>query len=254
MFLEPDRFALLEEEVLEPLEPYSLRILQKKKGFRFGIDAVLLADFVRGGPTARCVDLGTGGGIIPLLLLGSGKAAQAVGVELQESYAQMAARCALLNRLQGRLRIFQGSVTQAPGELGGPFDFVTANPPYKEAGGGIPSAREDRLLARFEVSAPFSEFAACAGKLLKSKGRFYLVHRPERLCDVLCALRSARLEPKRIRFVHSYADKPPVLFLLESLKDGNPHLKFQPPLILYEKDGSYTPEAAAMYGDYHYEI
>lgn len=246
---------LLPDEGLEPLEPYGLSIIQKKDGFRFGIDAVMLASFVRQKKEARCADLGTGSGIIPLLLHGSGRAASVAALEVQPEYADMAARTVSYNHLEDQISVYCCNVKDVSSHLEThTFDIVTANPPYKEAGSGLIPDQPGKLPARFETEGTLRDFIRCAYYLLKVKGSFYMVHRPERLCDILSFMREERIEPKRLRMIHSYADRAPTLVLVEGQKCALPKLSVLPPLVLYEKGGAYSEEISKMYGEFHYEL
>lgn len=219
-------------------------IYQKTDGFKFGIDAVLLADFVRLRPADTVCDLCTGGAIIPILL--SGRAKRIVGVELQGSYVEMGRRSAAANGLTN-IELIEGDLREIGAVLpASSFAVVTVNPPYLKAGGGALSATDERNLAKQEITATIDEVARASAWLLIPGGRLFMVHRPERLCDVFCALRGAGLEPKRVRMVHPAADRPPTLVLIEARAGGAPGILFEGPLVVME-NGEETAEVREIY-------
>ncbi len=219
-------------------------IYQKIDGFKFGIDAVLLADFARLRPTDSVCDLCAGGGIVPILL--SGRAKRIVGVELQDAYVDMARRSAMANGLTG-IELLQGDLRKIAELLpAASFEAVTVNPPYLKAGGGAPAAAAERNLAKQEIAATVEEVTRAAGWLLIPGGRLFMVHRPDRLCDVFCALRGAGLEPKRVRMVHPATDKPPTLVLIEARACGAPGILFEPPLVVMQ-GGRESAEVQEIY-------
>ena len=265
--------ALYENERIDDLERNGYRIIQNKNKFCFGMDAVLLSGFVceregiavnpvsgsaGGGQDAKnlhIADLGTGTGIIPILLRGKlGKRGSEnggpwiYGLEIQEEVGKMAERSVLLNDLQGDIRIVRGDIKEASGILGkGLFDVVTSNPPYKKSGVGLESPDMSRAISRNEVLCTFEDVAREAAGLLKPGGRFYLVHRPERLAELMDTLREYKLEPKRLRMVHSYIDSGAVMILLEAARGGGQFMKVEKPLIIYKEKGVYTDEIINIY-------
>jgi len=237
------------DETLDDLLIDGLQIIQKSGGFRFTLDAVLLAHFVSLKEGDRVVDLGTGTGIIPLLLTTRQKKIQVTGLEIQPEMAEMAARSVRLNGLADKITIIQGDLRQLPKALpGGTFQVVTANPPYGALGGGLLNPRWEKAQARHELSCSMEDVVRAASKLLNYQGRFALIHRTERLADLFALLRKHGLEPRRLRFVHSYVHKPARHLLLEARKKAPADLQVLPPLVVYASPGHYTEEIRAWYG------
>ncbi|WP_035172185.1 tRNA1(Val) (adenine(37)-N6)-methyltransferase [Caldanaerobius polysaccharolyticus] len=229
---------------------YGLKIIQKRKGVKFGIDAVLLSHFVTVKKHDSIADLGTGCGIIPLLLYGIHRGYITVtGIEIQPSYADMAQRSVKLNRLEDHIRIIKGDLKEASRILGSQnFDVVITNPPYRKASDGKISPDDERAIARHEILCTLDDIIKAANTLLKYRGKFAMVHLPERLPEIMCAVKKYSLEPKRMRLVYPYSQSPPSLMLLECIKGGNPQLNILPPLVVYREDGSYTDEILDIYG------
>lgn len=239
-----------EDETLEDLGLKGLMLLQKKSGFRFGTDAVLLSYFTQLKSRERVIDLCTGSGIIPILFAGKSKAQEIIGVELQEKYAAMAKRSVALNHLDDRVAIHCADVrdTAYLGGLG-IFDVVTCNPPYKEKGRGIVNPEDELMIARHEVTIDLPAVIKAAALLLKDHGRVCLVHRPERLLDIYRIMREHGIELKRARMVAPSAGKAPNMILVEGVKGQKPYLKWEPQLEVYEKDGTHTQEIKEIYND-----
>lgn len=243
-----NEFLLNEYERVDDLQFGGLRIIQSRKGFRFGMDAVLLSHFtdVRSGD--RVADLGTGTGIIPILLCGHTKGREFVGLEIQPEMAEMAARSVRMNGLEAKINIMQGDLRQAHELLGyNGFDVVTCNPPYERRGGGVVCQEMAWTLARHEEACTISDVARAAYNLLRQGGRLELIIRSDRAVEVLLTLKESRLEPKRIRLVCPGIDKSPNLMLAEATRGGNPGVRWDPPLIIYGADGGYTDELQAIY-------
>lgn len=221
---------------------------------KFGADAFLLADFASPRAGDRAADLGSGCGIVPALWFRGPESAprEAVAVEIQEAAcAQMARSLAEGNLPAGRFVPLCADLRELRGRLpAGGFDLVTCNPPYTGPGGGLLSADPAGRIARHETTCTLADVSAAARYLLRYGGRFCLCHRPERLADVICALREAGLEPKRLRLVQQRAGKAPFLFLLECRRGGKPGMEVGPVLLLEREDGSSTQEIEAIYGDY----
>lgn len=234
--------ALLPDERLDDVNE-SIRLIQKKQGLTFGTDAYLLAAYVRSQRRAHAVDLGSGTGIIPLLLLARGKVAQVTAVEIQESFADLIERNAVLNGFADRMRAIRADVREiGTGETGGEVDLVVSNPPYMKCNAGKRNEADEKYIARHEVCGNISDFCQAASKLLKYGGKFVCVWRPDRLTELLSALRDASLEPKHMTFVHADADAEPCMVLTEAVKGGSPSLRVTPPLLLYQphEDGQRT--------------
>jgi len=236
---------LQEGESLDDLQLDNLRIIQKNDGFRYGSDAVLLSNYVKVPARARIVDLGTGTGIIPLLLSSKTKAAHITGIEIQPEVAEMAARSVAINRLQDKIRIIQGNFLDALQWFdSGHFDAVVTNPPYTKPGGGLLNPKDAKAISRHEIHCTLEQLIAVSAKLLKQYGRFFMIHKPERLVDIFCEMRTHKIEPKSIRLVHGHMGKPANLVLIYGLKNGNSQVTVEPPLFAYrcDEDGNLKQE------------
>ena len=239
---------LKDGERLDDLQCNGLRIIQNEKLFCFGMDAVLLTGFTRVKEGERVLDLGTGTGIIPLLLSAKTKGEHFTGLEISNSSADMARRSVRLNGLEQRIEIIQGDIKEA-GELFAPasFDVVTSNPPYMIGQHGLINSDLEKAAARHEILCTLEDVVRAAARLVRSGGRFCLVHRPFRLAEIIRVLSRYRLEPKRMRLVYPYADREPNMVLIESVRGGNPRMTVEKPLIVYEKAGVYTSEIMELY-------
>lgn len=241
--------VLREGERLDELQRNGYRIIQDPRRFCFGMDAVLLAGFARVKPKEQVLDLGTGTGIIPILLKGRTKGKSFTGLEIQPESADMARRSVSLNHLEDQIRIVTGDLKEADKIFGtGSFEVVTCNPPYMTDLHGLKNPSEAKAIARHEVLCTLEDVITQASKLLVPGGRFYLVHRPFRLAEIIFGLCQKGLEPKRMRLVHPYADREPVMVLIEALKGGRPRVTVEKPLIIYEKPGKYAEEICEQYG------
>lgn len=238
-----------EGERLDDLQLKGLKIIQNPKWFCFGIDAVLLADFAKTRRKDKVADLGTGNGIIPLLMYGRYEPVHITGVEIQSEVVEMARRSIKLNNLEDRIDIFEGDIKSCYKELdAGRFDVVVSNPPYKKADTGLLSPLDQKAISRSEVLIDIDSLARSAYMLLKNGGRFCMIHRPERLKDIILALEKNRFNPKRIRFVQPNYDKAPTMVLVEAAKNGGDYLKVETPLYVYNTDGTYSDEINTIYG------
>lgn len=240
---------LLEDERIDDLQRNGYRIIQKKKGFCFGMDAVLLSGFarVRDGETA--IDLGTGTGIIPILLEAKTEGRHFTGLEIQDEVADMAARSVRLNGLEDRVEIVRGDIKEASRLFGkASFDIVTSNPPYMNDSHGLKNPDLPKAIARHEVLCTLEDVTREAALLLKPGGRFYMVHRPHRLAEIISALREHRLEPKRMKLVHPFVDKEANMVLIEAVRGGRSMMKVEAPVVVYREPGVYTEEIYTIYG------
>lgn len=236
-----------DNETLDDLENgYSL--IQRRDGFRFGIDAVLLSDFAK-CRAKRVIDLCSGTGIVAVLLAAKTDIARIDAVELQPEMAEMAARSVSYNRLDGRVNVICADLKDAP-ELYGRsvFDAVTVNPPYMKSGAGLINEDRMKLLSRHEIGCTLDDVVRVSYELLKTHGKLFMVHRPQRLCDVIFAMRSRNIEPKRMRLVAPKPDKEANLVLIEGVKNANSELKLMPTLYVYDDKGAYTKEIDVIYG------
>lgn len=239
---------LKQNERIDDLQYKGLRIIQNTEGFCFGVDAVLLANFAEIKNGQRVIDLGTGTGIIPILIAGKTPAKEVIGMEIQEDVARMAQRSMLLNGIEHRVKILNDDIKNAVTIFGREsFDIVTTNPPYKHAGSGIVNPEDSKAISRHEVKCTLEDVVTVSSSLLKNGGRFFMVHRPERIADIIYLMRQHKLEPKRIRFVHPYPGKKPNLLLIEGLKYGRAFLNFMDPLYIYDDKGEYTQEINEIY-------
>lgn len=237
------------DERIDDLQLAGLRILQKSTGFRFGMDAVLLADFARVEERDKAADFGTGTGILPLLLAGRGKAMKIDAFEIQDDMADMAQRSVRLNGLTERIVVHNLPVEQADEAVeAGTLDAIVCNPPYGVPGTTLLNPEKTLSVARHQTADGLAAWYRMAYRLLRGKGRFHMVYPAPRMLEAMTALSKARLEPKRFRLIYPYADKPANLVLIEAMKDAKPMLHPEPPLIIYEKDGLMTPELKRIYG------
>jgi len=236
------------EETLDTLFGGRLKILQKKRGYRFSIDALLLAFFSEPGPDDRVIDLGTGCGIVPLVLLFRKKVKRITGVEIQPSLAELARRNAVLNRCSSRFRVWEEDlrkVDQRVKRKG--FDLVLTNPPYREVASGRLNPQTEKAVARHEIQVTLEDVLRSAHYLLEDKGRLGMIYPASRLADLMRGLSKHHLEPKRVQFVHSREGDEARLVLVEALKGGHAQVKVLPPFFLYDSSGSYRPAARELF-------
>ena len=246
-----DKFTvnILEDESIDDLQLNGLKLIQKKKAFRFGVDAVLLSYFANIKKHHEVIDLCTGTGIVPFLLLGKYNPKNIVGVEIQEDMAEMANRSVILNNVEDKIKIYNKDLKDKKfiKEIGR-FDALTVNPPYKLANSGIVNPSDKLAIARHEVMCTLDDVLSASRDLLKDSGRLYMVHRPERLADIIMAMKKYKIEPKRIRMVHPNTKKAPNIVLIEGQRDGGSFLKWEEPLYVYNDNGEYSDEINRIYG------
>lgn len=237
------------EERLDDLQLNGYEIIQHPGKFCFGMDAVLLSNFARVKKGERALDLGTGTGIIPILLTAKTEGEHFVGLEIQEESADMARRSVIHNHLEDKIDIVTGDIKEAAGIFGPvSFDVITTNPPYMIGQHGIANVSDAKAIARHEVLCTLDDILRESAKMLKPKGRFYMVHRPFRLAEIMSKMVAAGIEPKRMRLVHPFADKEPNMVLIEGLRGGNSRMTVEPPLVVYKEVGVYNDELLAEYG------
>lgn len=240
---------LLENETIEDLQLNGLRLIQKKTGFKFGVDAVLLSDYCQASKNAKVMDIGTGTGVIPVLLYGKNKGSDFTGIDIQEEMVEMANRSALLNGVQEKVRFELCDVKEVKHYFKGEsFDVIVTNPPYMKAGNGLINPDIQKAVSRHEIACTVSDIVAAAHYLLKEKGKLYMIHRPHRLPDIISAMREYKIEPKKMRFIHPDAQKEPNLVLLCGVKYGNQELRVEKPLFVYNENNEYTDEIKKIYG------
>lgn len=241
---------LLENERIDNLEYKGLKIIQNKDGFCFGIDSILLTDFAKEiKEKSTIIDLGTGTGIIGILLSKKINPSKIIGIEIQKEVYEMAKRSIELNNLENIFEVLNLNIKDLQDKVQMDiFDAVVTNPPYKKVGTGITNKNDKKLISRHEIEASLEDFINVASKLLKDKGSLYMVHRPDRLADIVELLRRYKLEPKQIKFVYPKADKEANLILIKATKNAKPFLKIEKPLYVYNKNGEYTDEILNIYG------
>ena len=239
---------LKENERIDDLQRNGYKIIQDPCRFCFGMDAVLLSGFARAKEGDKVLDLGTGTGIIPILMEAKTDAAHLTGLEIQPDSADMARRSVALNALEHKIDIVTGDIKQASILFGkSSMDVVTSNPPYMIGQHGLTNPHSEKAIARHEVLCTLEDVVSAAADVLKPGGNFYLVHRPFRLAEILICLSAHKLEPKRMRLVYPFIDKEPNMVLIEGIRGGRPRLSVEKPLVIYESENVYTPEVRRMY-------
>ena len=225
-------------ERLDDLQLGGLELIQNPGKFCFGVDAVFLSDFARVKPGETVLDMGTGNGIIPILLSAKTKGKKFTGLEIQAETAEMARRSVLYNHLEDRVEIVTGDIKEAA-EIFKPafFDVITTNPPYMLAEHGLRNTDDAKAAARHEVLCSLDDILRESMRLLQDKGRFYMIHRPFRLTEILIKMNHYKIEPKRIQFIHPYIDKEPTMVLIEGVRGAKPRVTVEPPIIIYGKSG-----------------
>lgn len=248
-----DFLQLREDERMDEVNE-QIRLIQKKQGLTFGTDAFLLAAYVSPKASVRVADLGSGTGILPLLLTAKGKAKRIFAIEVQKEFAELIDRNAALNGYADRISSVCADIRDLnASDLGGEMDLVVSNPPYMRCDSGKRNERDEKYIARHEVCGNIYDFCACAGRLLRFGGKFVSVWRPDRLIDLVDALRRAGLEPKRMTFVHADQTSVPCMVLTEAVRGAAPSLSVSPPLFLYlphqaqEKSRVLTQQAQLIY-------
>ncbi|MCI6042181.1 tRNA1(Val) (adenine(37)-N6)-methyltransferase [bacterium] len=240
---------LKEHERLDDLQN-GYYIIQNMQDFCYGIDAVLLSGFAKVKQGERALDMGTGTGIIPILLKAKTQGKHFTGLEIQERSAEMARRSVAYNHLEDTVTIQTGDIKEAAAIFGrASFSVVTCNPPYMTGSHGLTNPHLPKAIARHEVLCTLEDVISQASQVLEPHGRFYMVHRPFRLAEIMGLMMKYKLEPKRMRLVYPFVDKEPNMVLIEGLSGGNPRITVEPPLIVYEKPGVYTKEIREIYGD-----
>ncbi|MBR5267316.1 MAG: tRNA1(Val) (adenine(37)-N6)-methyltransferase [Lachnospiraceae bacterium] len=241
--------GLLENERVDDLQRNGLKIIQKTDGFCFGMDAVLLSGFANVKRGEKVLDMGTGTGIIPLLLSAKTQGEHFTALEIQKEIAEMAARSVAMNHLEEKIEIVNGDIKEASRIFGGAsFDVVTTNPPYMNDAHGLKNPTEVKAISRHEVLCTLEDVVREGAKVLKSGGRMYMVHRPHRLIEIISAMKQYKMEPKRMCMVHPFKDKEANMVLIEAVKGGGSWLKMEAPIIVYKEPGVYTDEIYRIYG------
>ena len=240
---------LKENERIDDLELNGLKIIQNKNGFCFGIDSVLLSDFAKEiRRNSNILDMGTGTGILGILLSAKTQNTKITGIEIQPEVAEMAQRSVELNHLEERICIVCEDIKKLKQIYEArSFDAIVTNPPYKKIGTGGINENKAKLVSRHEITANLEDFISIASYLLKDQGSIYIVHRPERLADIMVNLQKYKLEPKVIRFVHPNQEKEPNLILVKATKNAKAFLKVEKPIYIYDLQGNYTKDILKIY-------
>lgn len=240
---------LKERERVDDLQRNGYRIIQRTDGFCFGMDAVLLSGFAMVKKGERTLDLGTGTGIIPILLEAKTEGEHFSALEIQREVADMARRSVSLNGLEEKIQIVEGDIREASQIFGAAsFDVVTSNPPYMNDAHGLKNPDLPKAIARHEVLCTLDDVVREASRVLKTGGRFYMVHRPHRLAEIITVLRGYKLEPKRMKMVHPFADRDANMVLIEAVRGGGVFLKMEAPVIVFKEPGVYADEIRDVYG------
>ncbi len=243
------KISLLPGERIDDLERNGYKIIQNSEKFCFGMDAVLLSGFANVKTNESVLDLGTGTGIIPILLEAKTEGKSFAALEIQKESADMARRSVMLNDLTDKIRIVDGDIKEASQIFGrASFDVVTSNPPYMNDNHGLKNPDMPKAIARHEVLCSLEDVIREASYVLKDKGRFYMVHRPHRLVEIINVLSKYKLEVKRMKMVHPFIHKEANMVLVEAIKGGNSFMKMEKPLIVYTEPGKYTDEIYDIYG------
>ena len=238
-----------ENERIDELQRNGYQIIQNPAKFCFGMDAVLLSGFARAKKGNTVLDMGTGTGIIPILMEAKTEASRFVGLEIQEESAEMARRSVALNGLEEKITIVTGDIKEADSLFdAASFDVITCNPPYMIGQHGLVNPEDAKAIARHEILCTLEDVIAQAAVLLKPGGNFFMVHRPFRLAEIMVLLHQYKLEPKRMQMVHPFIDKEPNMVLIEANRGGKPRMSVEKPLIIYKEPGVYMPEIYDIYG------
>ena len=242
---------LNEDERIDDLQLKGLKIIQNPKWFCFGIDSVLLSDFVNNIKNNSFVlDLGTGTGILPILLCGKTNLKRVIGIEVQQDVAEIAKRNIELNNLKDRFNVINDNINNIDKYFGkNEFDVIITNPPYKKSNDGVKNENKQKLISRHEILATLEDFIKVASYCLKDRGSFYMVHKVERLVDIICYMRKYKIEPKRLRFVFTNEKSKPTLVLIEGVKNARPFLKIDSNIYIYNEDGEYTTQIKEIYSE-----
>lgn len=244
-----EKIELKDKERLDELQRNGYQIIQNPEKFCFGMDAVLLSGFVHAKKGDVLLDMGTGTGIIPILLEAKTECAHLTGLEIQEESADMARRSVALNGLLDKIDIVTGDIKEADQIFASAsFDIITCNPPYMIGQHGLTNPDEPKAIARHEILCTLEDVISRAAKLLKPGGHFFMVHRPFRLAEIMTTMSKNKLEPKRMQLVYPYVDKEPNMVLIEATRGGKPRMTVEKPLIVYQSPGVYTPEIYDIYG------
>lgn len=241
--------SLKENERIDDLQRNGYKIIQDKDRFCFGMDAVLLTGFANAKPEDKMLDLGTGTGVIPILMEAKTGMTYIKALEIQAESVDMARRSVALNNLQDKIEIIEGDIKEAEEIFpAASFDVITCNPPYMIGNHGLVSEAGPKAIARHEILCTLQDVVEKSAKLLRPGGNLYLVHRPFRLAEILTMLTQYKLEPKRMQLVYPYIDKEPNMVLIQATRGGKPRMTVEKPLIVYKAPGVYTEDVYDIYG------
>lgn len=250
-----EKIKIKDSERVDDLQIKDYRIIQDKNGFCFGMDSVLIANAVKSKRNEIIVDLGTGTGIIPIIIAAKNEINKIYGIEIQKEVSDMAKRSIRMNSLEDKIEIINVDLKYLENyleindiKLKNKTDIVVSNPPYMSVEEGLQNLSERKRISRHEIKCSIEDICKISKKLLKQKGKLYLVHRPSRLVDIVENLRKYKLEPKEIRFIYPKINKPANLIIVKAIKGAKPELKMKEPLIIYGEDGEYTDEIKKIYG------
>lgn len=239
---------LKENERIDSLQRNGYSIIQDSTRFCFGMDAVLLSEFVKVKKGDEVLDLCTGTGVIPILLCAKTEGKHFTAVEIQPEVADMATRSVIMNNLCERIEVICADLRDSKEIFkGNEFDVVTVNPPYMVVSGALVNPDESKAIARHEIKCTLDDVLCQSARLLKSNGHFFMVHKPERLAEIILKMKENKIEPKRLRIVYPRVESEPNMILIEGTKGGNPGLKLERPLIIYDSEGKYMPEVSKIY-------
>ena len=242
-----------EGETLEELFGSRLRVIQPAKGYRFSVDAILLASFFRERPESHILEIGPGCGIISLILATRNQSIRITGIEIQDDLAELARRNAVLNGLQNRIAVETGDIRRiVPHFPPAAFDAVLFNPPYRRIASGKINPNRQKAVARHEIKGSFAEFLHSARRALKAGGSAVFIYPAPRTVEAVSTMRREKIEPKRMRMVHSYPDTEARFILMEGVKDGGEELRILPPLHIYKEGKTYTPEMQNILRSFRY--
>jgi tRNA1(Val) A37 N6-methylase TrmN6 len=244
-----DSMFLKNNETLDDLQLKGICVIQKKDTFRFGVDAVLLANFAKVKKGARILDLCSGTGIIPFILAGKTDASSITGIEIQDEMVEMAKRSVLFNKLEDRIEFIQRDLKDLEYLKTLPqVEVVTVNPPYKLKNSGIINVDDRNAIARHEIKCTLEDVVIAAKIIMKDNGKIFMIHRPDRLADIIYTMRNYKIEPKLIRMIQPNVKQAPNMVLVEGQNNGGRFLKWEVPIYIYNLDGSYSDEINSIYG------
>lgn len=243
------KIDLKKDERIDDLEINDYKIIQHKDKFCFGMDAVLLSGFVTAGKDEKVIDLGTGTGVIPILLAAKEKGSSFTALEIQEESADMAKRSVILNDLDNCIEVVEGDIKEASKLFGkAVFDVVTTNPPYMSETGGLINPNEAKAIARHEIKCTLEDVIREAKNLLKPGGRLFMVHRPNRLPEIFEELKANNMGAKRMQFVYPFKESKANMVLIEAVRGAKPEFKVEEALVIYSEKGKYSKQVLQIYG------